>query len=54
MKERPTSKYQPPYVFKHKKSIPVKRLASRPKWFKLAYAWNIKDKDKEGFGNEIW
>ena len=37
-KEQPTSKYQPPYVFKPKKSIPVKRLASRPKWFKLAYA----------------
>ena len=50
VKERPTSKYQPPYVFKHKKSIPVKRLASRTKWFKLAYAWNIKDKDREGFG----
>ena len=50
VKERPTSKYQPPYVFKPKKSIPVKRLASRPKWFKLAYAWNIKDKNREGFG----
>ena len=42
VKERPTSKYQPPYVFKPKKSIPMKRLASRPKWFKLAYAWNAR------------
>ena len=50
MKERPTSNYQPPYVFKHKKPIPVKRLSSRPTRFKLAYAWNIKDKDREGFG----
>ena len=49
-KERTISKYQTPYVFKPKKSIPVKRLASRPKWFKLAYAWNIKDKGREGFG----
>ena len=50
VKERPISKYQPPYVFKHKKPIPVKRLSSRPTRFKLAYAWNIKDKDREGFG----
>ena len=50
VKERPTSKYQPPYVFKHKKPISVKRLSSRPTRFKLAYAWNIKDKDREGFG----
>ena len=50
VKERPTSKYQPPYVFKPKESIPAKRLASRPNWFKLAYAGNIKDKDREGFG----
>ena len=47
VKERPTSKYQPPYVFKHKKPIPVKRLSSSPTRFKLAYAWNIKDKDSE-------
>ena len=33
VKERPTSKYQPPYVFKHKKLIPVKRLSSRPTRF---------------------
>ena len=52
VKERPTSKYQPPYVFKHKKPIPVKRLSSRPKWFKLSYAWDIKDKDMEGFGKK--
>ena len=50
VKERPTSKYQPPYRFKHKKPIPVKRISSRPTRFKLAYSWNIKDKDKEGFG----
>ena len=50
VKERPTSKYQPPYVFKPKESVPMKRLASRPNWFKLAYAGNIKDKDREGFG----
>ena len=29
-KERPTSKYQPPYVFKPKESIPAKKVASRP------------------------
>ena len=53
VKERPTSyKYQPPYVFKHKKPIPVKRLSSRSTRFKLAYAWNIKNKDREGFGME--
>ena len=28
----------------------MKRLASRPNWFKLACAGNIKDKDREGFG----
>ena len=50
VKERPTSKYQPSYVFKPKESIPAKRLASRPNWFKLAYAGNSKDKDREGFG----
>ena len=50
VKERPTSKYQPPYVFKHKKPISVRRLSSRPTRFKLAYARNIKDKDREGFG----
>ena len=50
VKEQPTSKYQPPYVFKPKESIPAKRLASRPNRFKLAYAGNSKDKDREGFG----
>ena len=38
VKERPTSKYQPPYVFKHKKPTSVKKLSSRPTQFKLAYA----------------
>ena len=52
MKERPTSKYQPPYIFKPKESIPAKRLASRPNRFKLAYARNSKDKDREGFGTK--
>ena len=50
MKERPTSKYQPPYIFKPKESIPAKRLVSRPNRFKLAYAGNSKYKDREGFG----
>ena len=50
VKERPTSKYQPPYVFKHKKPTSVRKLSSRPSRFKLAYARNIKDKDREGFG----
>ena len=50
VKERPTSKYQPPYVFKPKESIPAKRVASRPSKFKLAYVGNSKDQDREGFG----
>ena len=50
VKEQPTSKYKQPYVFKHNKPIPMKRLSSIPTRFKLAYAWNIKDKDREGFG----
>ena len=50
VKELPTIKYQPPYIFKNNKPIPVKRLSSRPKRFKLAYAWNIMNEDREGFG----
>ena len=50
MKEQPTSKYQPPYVFKPKESIPAKRLVSRLNRFKLAYVGNSKYKDREGFG----
>ena len=50
VKERPTSKYQPPYVFKPKEFIPTKRLLSRPNRFKLAYVGNSKDKDREGSG----
>ena len=48
-KERPTSKYQPPYVFKPREAIPAKKVASRPSKFKLAYVGNSKDQDREGF-----
>ena len=51
-RKRPTSKYQPPYVFKPNESIPAKKVASRPSRFKLAYVGNSEDQDRKGFGME--
>ena len=49
-KERPTCEYQPHYVFRHKRQTSVRKLPSRPMRFKLAYARNVKDRNREGFG----
>ena len=35
VKERPTSKYHPPYVFKHKRPTSVRKLPSRPNGLNL-------------------
>ena len=50
LKERRTGKYQPHYVFRHKRPTSVRKLPSRPMRFKLAYARYVKDRNREGFG----
>ena len=49
-KEQPTCKYQPHYVFRHKRQTSVRKLPSRPMRFKLAYTRHVKDRNREGFG----
>ena len=49
----PTSKYQPPYVFKPNESIPAKKVACRPRESKLAYVGNSEDQDRKGFGIKV-
>ena len=49
-KERPKCKYQPHYVFRHKRQTSIRKLPSRAMRFKLAYARNVKNRNREGFG----
>ena len=49
-KERPTCKYQQHYVFRHKIQTSVRKQQNRPMRFKLAYAQNASNRNKEGFG----
>ena len=49
-KERPTCKYQQHYVFRHKIQTSIRKPPSRPMRFKLAYAQNASNRNKEGFG----
>ena len=51
-RKRPTSKYQPTYMFKPYEAIPAKKVVSRPSRFKLAYIGNSVDHDGKGFGME--
>ena len=49
-KEWPTCKYQQHYVFRHKIQTSVRKQRNRPMRFKLAYAQNASNRNKEGFG----
>ena len=49
-KERPTCKYQQHYVFRHKIQTSVRKPPNRPMRFKLVYAQNANNRNKEGFG----